>query len=492
MMTNEKSLEISVLNFFNRVIKNYNLYLFVAILFFVISKWNALFLPYFWDEAWSYIPAIDEMIQKIPCLIPNCIDPELYRGHPLFFYFLSSFWAKIFENSLFALHSFALLVSILTIVSFFRVSKLFIDKKYALLIAVLLMLQEVFFVQSTFLLPEILITLLTLEAFYAYQKKEYIYFLLTASLLGITKESGIIILGVFALYHLINCILRRKRNILSYIWIGMPFIPITIFFLYQSYILGWFFFPLHTGMIDLSWWSVETKIDIIASFLFVKQGRWGLWVLLGGALLGRILFLRITKSKIGFTKNERGFLLFSVLFFVFYCAFSAANFLMLRYLLCLFPFILLFFSLLFSKLLPISFKTLIPMSLLIPFFIWSNYQNSFNSWIDDASINGLDMIKVHKETIEFIEKQKWYDKHINTHFLMWYNLTKPPLGYLSSTQIFENVEYDVEVKPSTDIVIISRIELKDKEHNRVKDDPSFELIKRVENKKAWCEIFMRQ
>lgn len=438
------------------------------------------------------MPAIDAMLQKSPCLLPNCIDTELYRGHPLLFYFLASFWGKLISSSLSSLHAFPLLVSVLTILSLYRVSKMFFDEKYALFTAMLLMVQVVFVVQATFLLPEILITLLTLETFYAYHKKKYIYYFFIGALLGLTKESGMVILGVFLLFHLINCVKERKYSPLNYIWIGLPLLPIGAFFLYQKYLLGWFFFPLHTGMIDLSWGSFKIKADIILSFLFLEQGRWVLWVLLSVVFACKVLYSKSIKFKVSFSKEEYQLLLFSTLIFVVYVIFSATNFLMLRYLLCLLPFVLLLFSLMLSKILSINNKGFLIVYLLIPFFIWTNYQNMFKLWIDDASMNAFDMIKVHQKVVTFIEGQGWFDKHIDTHFLMWHNLTKPPLGYLSSSQIFENVVYDSSITSDIEVVIISRIEIKDDKYEKIKNDSSLRLVKRIESNKAWSEIFFRQ
>ena len=60
--------------------------LFCILIGFIILKWDALFLPYFWDEAWVYMPAIRTMAEKGPSILPGSIEADLYTGHPLFFY----------------------------------------------------------------------------------------------------------------------------------------------------------------------------------------------------------------------------------------------------------------------------------------------------------------------------------------------------------------------------------------------------------------------
>lgn len=55
---------------------------------FVAYKIPDLQLAYYWDEAWSYFPAVKAMAEAGPSLLPNTIEPVLYRGHPTFFYWL--------------------------------------------------------------------------------------------------------------------------------------------------------------------------------------------------------------------------------------------------------------------------------------------------------------------------------------------------------------------------------------------------------------------
>ena len=41
-----------------------------------------------WDEIWVYAPALTEMAEIGPTLLPGVLDAELSRGHPLLFHFL--------------------------------------------------------------------------------------------------------------------------------------------------------------------------------------------------------------------------------------------------------------------------------------------------------------------------------------------------------------------------------------------------------------------
>ena len=81
--------------------------LLLVLLVFVIFKIPHLFYPYYWDESWPYAPAIREMLHHGISLMPDAVNPELSRGHPLFFHAIAALWMKIFGSSHFAMHSFS-------------------------------------------------------------------------------------------------------------------------------------------------------------------------------------------------------------------------------------------------------------------------------------------------------------------------------------------------------------------------------------------------
>ena len=71
-----------------------------AIVLFVVSRWEYLFLPYFWDEMGVYAHGALIMSEHGLGLLPSSLNPELSRGHPLLFYFLAALNFQIFGTSL--------------------------------------------------------------------------------------------------------------------------------------------------------------------------------------------------------------------------------------------------------------------------------------------------------------------------------------------------------------------------------------------------------
>jgi hypothetical protein len=60
--------------------------LFLILLIFTVFKFQHLHYAFFWDESSPYAIAIREMYNHGPSLLPNSINTNLSKGHPLFFH----------------------------------------------------------------------------------------------------------------------------------------------------------------------------------------------------------------------------------------------------------------------------------------------------------------------------------------------------------------------------------------------------------------------
>ncbi len=503
--------------------KSFDIALSFLMIAFVIIKWTAMSLPYFWDEAWSYIPAIVNMAQEGPCLYPGCIDVELYRGHPLLFYFLGASWMKLFGDSLTAMHAFALTISLLTIVSFYRLTLLFVAPRWAFFSVLLLLLQEVFFVQTSFILPEVLVVLLMVLSIYHYLSDHKYAFLIFAGLLGLTKEIGLIIIFGFILTHL----LRKRRINADSLWVTLAVLPVAIFYVIQKIKFGWIFFPLHVSLTDFSILKLFSNSRLIFEFLFLEQGRQYVLILLLLLIIFRIIktykdeglviklisyvanialifiapFIGAVFTLLILSRDfklivkpegvqQTGLKLFLVLF-ILLAFFCSANFLMLRYLLVMFPLVLLPVVLFFQALIPKGTKYSVAMMVVTSAVFLGSFVYNFKTrgWHDDASLNYTNIVKVHQEVVAYCEMKTWHKQKINTHFLLHQNLTKQEIGYLRSMP-FDSVSYEPNNLSDGEIVIFSNLELNETKYSSIKNNPDYHLDHRFERNKAWSEIYL--
>src|SRR5512145_3276940 len=120
----------------------------IIILFF-ISKLPYLQLPFYWDEALVYGPAVRKMAITGISLLPDALPIELSRGHPLLFHVLNASWLHIFGNSLFSVHLFNLLVGCTLVFVVYLFCKKYYTGYIGTAAAFVLCLQPVFMAQST-------------------------------------------------------------------------------------------------------------------------------------------------------------------------------------------------------------------------------------------------------------------------------------------------------------------------------------------------------
>lgn len=283
---------------------------------FVLNKLPYLGLPFFWDEAWVYAPAVFDMLQNGPSLSPDSIDPTLSRGHPILFHFLASAWMTVFGTSFTASHSFSVFVAVLAIIAVYKLGQQLHSKKIGFWAAVLFSVQPLFIAQAGFLLPEVLLTLFVVLSILFYLKRNIIAYAIAGTAMLLTKETGILAIATLCLVELFEFIRERdfsmKRTV-EFLATGSPVFFAFLFFLAQYFQFGWFMFPEHVSMFETDPEIWSNKKGIVFNILFFDQKRQIIvgFALAAGALawqkapqLLRVLLLMCGLTFLTMTKLE--------------------------------------------------------------------------------------------------------------------------------------------------------------------------------------------
>lgn len=458
-------------------IKNY--LFIIPIIFVIIVKFPHLSLPYFWDEAWSYFPAIHKMYENGPGLLPGALPLWDAKGHPLFFFFLSSSWMRLVGTSVSLVHVLPLLISISTLTATYFLLKKHVNIWAANIAILLLSVQSLFLAQATLLLPEMLITFLLLLSTNFYLQKKYWLFILSASVMVMTKETSIIFVGGFLLFHLFEYLKSGKESRI-YIWESiLLLIPIFIYVVFLSLHkkeFGSYFFEDHLGYIKLSKGEFVNKIQIATGIIFTRYGR---SIILFAVLVSiPLIFLRkkkITNGKI------LGLLLLQTIIFI---VFSALNFYTQRYMLSLLGLFMIIAGIIlqqakfkneFVNCIIICAITMVPM-----YYSFTKKSNS------DSDLGYVEVVKTHQQMVKYCETQGWQNKHIAASFNMIFCLKNPDLGYVSKEK-FHNVhdmknfrKAEIFINESTNYDYSNQLDT-------IKNETI--LIKQFKMKHAWGEIF---
>ncbi|PZF73277.1 ArnT family glycosyltransferase [Taibaiella soli] len=509
--------------------------LLVLLIVFVVLKVPHLFYPHYWDEAWSYAPAVNLMYHHGPTLLPGSIDVEASRGHPLFFYASAAMWLKIFGNTMVAKHCFALFVSLAQLSIVYIACLRLFNKRVAIVSTILLAAQVTFFVQSAMLLPEILVGLLAFAAIYFYSAGKYFWSFVFLSCLFLTKESGLvmgIVLGADVLLSFFNKSISWPERWKKTGCVGGAGAIIVAFFLYQHHTYGWFLYPGHTGLIDYSWGAIFGKVVDSMNDLFVvdkmyrvfwlllllsvgiaiwkKQWLWLVYLLPAtviwrlvtghagfgdGKLYVAILALSfiaafIASSRLLSDQNKaRKFLLLGGGFFLLYIAFTVFNFITHRYLIAVLVWVVVYIAIWLDGLISRSSLYLyIPIAILLGLNIFKAYQ--WNTGVGDCNLQAFNAMKVQQDLIHYLEDKQAYEKNIGLgSFQQRVSMVKPEAGMLKSGKIFKHADWNID--STTDYALFDNIEPDDR-FAQIKSDSSFHLIFRTEHGQAWGEIFSQK
>ena len=473
-----------------------------AIIGIALFKLPQLGLPYFWDEAWSYGPAVGMMYENGPSLLPDAIPAINSRGHPLLFHFLAAGWMRIFGDSLVSAHSFALLISVFTLFALYQFGKKFFSPKIGLMAVIFFGLQRVFLAQSAMVLPEMMMALWTLLAILNWFQNRRILFAIFASLLMLTKESGGVVIAAIGIWTLIEQFVVKKGKVLEkdFLWriaaLAVPVLVMATFYIVQKIMMGWFLFPNHVSLIDPNWLVVRDKLLLCYGFIFKSQGRWllstvflvsvllvskrftwneRLWLTVGAVLIPAFLIafpqsdlilipilltilmaLLIGKlwTKVPVERSESHRMTWFVLLFaILYVVFTAYNFMSFRYLLMImapiFPVMLHWIGRAFDG----KVKRWIFYGIMALMAVWVYRQTSLQSPLADISMSYADALKVQLEVVDYLEENWDRDTQIYTNHQYDTVLREPYAGFLDKDSVYTRITdvFDQDVQ----LVLIS-------------------------------------
>lgn len=455
--------------------------LFCILIGFIFLKWDALFLPYFWDEAWVYMPAIRTMAEKGPSILPGSIEADLYTGHPLFFYFMASAWIKFWGYSNFVAHSLPLLIAITLLCSMYFVNLSWSKSdNQALLASLLLCIQPNFLTQSSFLLIEVWLGLLFLWSFYFYFKRNWIGFSIAIILALWSKESAFCLIPTFALIASIERLTLRlnTRELLNRFWgLFILFMVGFSFFIIQKIKLGWFFFPRHANWVSLA--DFKWKMEVSFNSYFVSDAR--IYIYLAAFLILIIgLFL-----KIKFSKEQKTILLGTFVFAFIFMVFASINFFSSRYLLgahslLLSSAALIIFSIPNKNYQIISF-------VLIPLFGLNNIDNSLKlNNFSDVDLSYKYLVQAELDMVKYLE-EKNYSEKIHAPFLMLVNLTNPYSGFVKEG--FTNISSQIESESNTYFIKVPNEP--DAKFDSIQVALNLQLEHRTSCNQAWVELYKK-
>ncbi len=437
-------------------------------------------LPYFWDEAWSYFPAIKNMAETGPSLLPGAIPIELGKGHPQFFFFIASSWMRLTGGNIGAMRLLPVLISILLLLSiYFNIKKIF-NQQAALIAVSLISVQSLFLAQSSLLLPEMLLALFLVCSLFAFHRKKYGQYAIYSTLMVLTKETGLIFAIIFGVFYLFQFLIKRKNKITfewkTLLYLMIPGLIYGLFLLLHYQQFHTLFYNEHLGHIDLSLLALKTKMNAAISVIFSQSGR----LLISLIFMAAFFILLFKRKKI----SHPAFFAIVATQVVAFITFSIFNFFTLRYMLGLMVLFIIVFAAIVSqidinKYIKASVLTLVGGVCL--FYSLTHKKNS------DADLGYAEVVKLHRDMVHFCEKNGYFDSPIAASFNLLFALKDQSLGYKETQNPFTNVQDWKHVQDVTYFIYESTFDENDASVKYAKEN--FKLVKSFQDKHAWGYIY---
>ena len=511
--------------------------LILVLIVFICLKYSHLFHSFYWDESWPYASGVMQMYLHGPSLLPGSISGELARGHPLMFHFLGAIWMNVFGTSHVAMHAYPLFISVLFLVAIFEAGYRLFNIRVAIIALVLIASQEIFFVQSSFVLLEILTAFLGFISVFFYVTRRYVLTALSLFMLFYTKESGMVvgaILGIDAIIGLFRKELPVRQQIFRFVSLGVPVLLVAAFFIVQKQVSGWYVLPLYSNGLEHDYHSFYSKLRESFKLFFRNDNRKYLFVLLLALsvvnairqkklsfalslLAGLFIFLFVSDqyhdqihgkalpvlvsasflivvyymcSIAGFSDIQRKFIILLAFLVVSFAVFTSINlFFIDRYLLlAIVPVLFIgsvFISHYASNLSKRAFVPVLMIVLAINILAFAKDRNS-----GDTSIGAYDGLYVHEKLALYLERNNFREKSIASHgYLERIHLLDPYSGFLQENNPFKDVTW--EITDRTEVVIFDNIE-PDTRYDDLRKDSRFVRIYRVQKGEVWGEIYQRR
>jgi hypothetical protein len=395
----------------------------LCLLGFWIYKFRDLTLPYFWDELGVYGRAAVYLHDHTLGLLPSHLPPELSRGHPLLLMFTFGALFRVFGATPLVAHLFSMCMATGLLVSVFWIARRHWNSAVGLAAAVLLAVQPLFLAQSTLLLPELPLALVCLWAMYFFTSKHYLWASICLSLAIFIKETALVlevVLGVMLLVEWLRSRPSLKSALAGVMALAIPVLIYGGFLLIQKRQNGWYFFPLHENHVNFRWLVMKGKLWDYLQFLFMEQGRFALSVIVSLWLTLRLFEKRQPRfvASLAWTFG---------LFIVGILVFSAGNFFMKRYLLCLLPPFAILASRALYELGREQVQVLAPaVAILVILALGEIASPRFNY---DYDMSFRETVLLQKKATTYVENTLGTDKPILTVFPPIFGLEDPRYGY---------------------------------------------------------------
>jgi hypothetical protein len=416
---------------------NYETLVAIALLIIVaVAKANIINMPYYWDELGAYVSpahwlANGSLLRSLPGFHP----PYMFFGHPFAAYLTLATLFKIFGESIFVSHVFILSVSYFGILYTYLLGKYIHNRSVGIIAALLLFYSPLYFAQSGMVNGDVIISTLGVITIYYFLKSNYILYLISGTLLVLTKESSAAIIVAILIYLYIES--NKRRGLLKvFVIYCIPLLFLLIFFFIQKLTTGMIlpnpYFSNH-NFFQLNITEILSNLKLVSGWIFIEQNRYILLIILCVNI--------IVNKKCAYKKEYLLFLMIIVLF----VAMFAGIFFLTRYIIPTLPYFCIMSASAIVML--FSYKRIYILVAIITMISFIAILHGHDEWggSHENDMQYTDIVLTHKDACNYIEN-KYSSKKVLTSWPLYPALSDPFLGYVKITiSATENIDEEFDI-----------------------------------------------
>ena len=327
-----------------------------------------------------------------------------------------------------------------------------------------------------------LLALWTMLCFLFWTGNKKYLFILCATAMLLTKESGgVFFIALFLYESGVFVIQKDKKFSVLFRNLSLVIIPIAIAstnYIIQKIKFGWFLYPFYMDVVKSSRASFFENLPSAAAYTFIYDGRNGISIFI---VISLLLIFFFFKKK--FSKMEQKTIIVFTLFIFLFLLFSSVNYYIPRYLMCIFPPFIIIASFIIEK----AFVVIKPVLALI---ITGMVVTGIFFYAQPKQFGDRDYspsVITCKNTIDYCESQRLYTSYIFTGSIMRAALSEPYAGFISGVK-FTHVQWEFDDK--TEYCIFNEDEYDKALADKIKKEYKLRLVSRVALNYAWSEIYI--
>jgi 4-amino-4-deoxy-L-arabinose transferase-like glycosyltransferase len=390
---------------------------------------------------------------------------------------------RILGPSLFSKHCFAMVVSLIYLLSIYYIVRKLFSSRAGIMATILTASQALFLAQASMLLPEIMLSLFTLWTLYSYLEKRKLLFLISSSLLILTKETGIFLLiliftwDLFSFFTGGNLRSAAKKQLGWSMVLAIPLLIFALHLVIQKHVFGWYLFPEHISRIT----SFRKGIEELGSQEYFLQFYGQIFLVL---ILVAAFIIQLFRGESILARQKKALrLIFGfILFYLFATTFLFST---PRYLLCIH--IMLVILTVFYLDFITKHLVLVPLLLTAALAITLLYNALTRRSNGDYNLGYTDALFLQKKAVEYFERNDLYDHPIYCGFIMRKNMTIKAAGFLEG-RTFTHLVSSPDENP--EYLILTSTE-PEPNYYKIKYDKSDTLIQHFALNYMWMDIYKK-